>query len=256
MANVAAEPCRVRTDDFQVMISIPDAIEVFVYGFCHAKSRTYPYEASRIGDLWVMRDTPARKNERKIEVISHGVSPEKVVQTIQESELGWHFLCDIHDESEDYQAKRDHYKALGYRAMSTEWLFAHDMKNIPLFESDPPVRQILDQEMLKTINQVASQPQKVREGTRKFAVWDETRDYGWVTSIPFRDSAWVSDLYVHKELRGNGYGRALMSKLLHVDRENGVKQSVLLSSSDGARVYPRLGYKQIGVLQMFCPMKR
>lgn len=238
------------------MISIPDAIEVFVYGFCHAKSQTYPYVSSRVGDLWVMRDTPGRKSERKVEVISHGVSPENVVHTIQESGIGWHFLCDIHDETEDFQDKRDLYKSLGYRAMGTEWLFAHDMGDIPVFNSDPPVRQITDQEALKQINQVASQPQKLRAGTRKFSVWDDNRDFGWVTSIPFQDSAWVSDLYVHKELRGQGYGKALMSKLLQVDRDHGVKQSVLLSSSDGARVYPHLGYQQIGVLQMFCPIKR
>ena len=239
-----------------MVISIPDAIEVFIYGFCHAKSQTYPYVGERVGDLWVMRDTPARKNERKIEVISHALTPQKTIQSIQDAELGWHFICDIHDETEDFQQKRDQYKALGYRAMSTEWLFAHDMIDIPTFESDPPVRQIPDQETLKQINQVASQPQKLRDGTRKFSVWDDHRDYGWVTSIPYQDKAWVSDLYVHKDLRGQGYGKALMSKLLQVDRTHGVKQSVLLSSSDGARVYPHLGYQQIGILQMFCPINR
>jgi hypothetical protein len=39
------------------------AIEVFVRGHSAGKSRTFPYEASRVGPLWVMRDAP-RKNPR------------------------------------------------------------------------------------------------------------------------------------------------------------------------------------------------
>jgi GNAT superfamily N-acetyltransferase len=238
------------------MISIPDAIEVFVHGFCHGKSRTYPYKATKVGNLWVMRDSPPRKKERKIEVISHGLTPQKTTQTIQDAELGWHFLCDIHAPDADFQAIRNQYKELGYRAISTEWLFAHDLQEIPGFESDPPTLLIQDQEALNQINQIAPQPQKLLPGTRQFAIWDASQDYGWVTSIPCGESAWVSALYVHKEHRGKGFGRSLMIKLLQTDREHGVKQSVLLASSDGARLYPHLGYQQIGVLQMFCPIRR
>jgi hypothetical protein len=39
------------------------AIEVFVRGHSVGRSRTHPYEASRVGPLWVMRDAP-RKNPR------------------------------------------------------------------------------------------------------------------------------------------------------------------------------------------------
>lgn len=238
------------------MISIPEAIEVFVHGFSHGKSQTYPYVPTKLGHLWVMRDDPPRKKERKIEVITHRLEPAEAVKMIQYAEIGWHFLCDIHGPDEDFQARRSQYKELGYRAMSTEWLFLHELKNIPVIDSDPPVRQVADQEMLKQINQVAMQSQKLQSDTRLFSVWDETRDYGWVTSVPYKESAWVANLYVHKELRGKGYGRALMSKLLQTDRENGVKQSVLLASSDGARLYPHMGYQQIGILQMFCPIRR
>ena len=238
------------------IISIPDAIEVFVHGFSHGRSQTYPYVPTKIGNLWVMRDDPPRTKERKIEIITHGQSPGKAVEAIRNAEIGWHFLCEIHDPSLDFQKIRDEYKELGYRALGTEWLFAHDLKDIPIFESDPPVRQILDQEMLTSINQRPKQHRKIRPDTRLFSIWDDDRDYGWVTSVPYQNMAWVADLYVYESDRGNGYGRALMSKLLQTDRELGVKQSVLLASSDGARLYPHMGYQQIGILQMFCPTKQ
>jgi hypothetical protein len=41
---------------------IEDAIEVFVRGYCAEKSTTHPYEHARIGELWVIRDTPRRRS--------------------------------------------------------------------------------------------------------------------------------------------------------------------------------------------------
>ena len=55
------------------------AFEVFVRGHSAGKSRTYPYEATRVGPLWVMRDAP-RKNPRdyrKEEWIAHGIDAAK-----------------------------------------------------------------------------------------------------------------------------------------------------------------------------------
>jgi len=39
------------------------AIEVFVRGHSAVRSRTFPYEATRVDRLWVMRDAP-RANPR------------------------------------------------------------------------------------------------------------------------------------------------------------------------------------------------
>lgn len=235
---------------------IPEAIEVFVHAFCEGKSMTYPYIPTLIDGLWVMRDTPDRKNARKIEIITHDIEPETVVDTIRNHGIGWHFLCEIHSPDADFEAIRSKYKSLGYKALSTEWLFVHDLRVIPAFESEPPARLVPDEATMQTINQRGKQKRKLRPGTRHFTVWDEDRDYGWVYSIPYKDKAWVGDLYVYESDRGKGYGRALMSKLLQSDRENGVKQSVLLASTAGARLYPHMGYRQIGILQMFCPAKR
>ena len=240
----------------QPIISIPDAIEVFVHGFSYGKSRTYPYKPRKVGPLWVMRDDPPRKKERKIEIISHGVAPENAIETIKEAGIGWHFLCEIHHPEDDFQAIRDQYKALGYKALSTEWLFVHDLQDIQIHESTPPVRLVTDDEAMQEISRLRLKSRKLMPGTRQFATWDTTNYFGRVTSIPYNDSAWVADLYVEAQHRGKGYGRALMSRLLQTDREHGIKQSVLLASTDGARLYPHLGYEQIGVLQMFCPSKR
>ncbi len=237
-------------------MSIPDAIEVFVHAFCQGKSQTYPYVPTFVDGIWVMRDTPDRKNPRKIEVITTGLESNEVAARLSTMDIGWHFLCEIHPPEADFDGIRQAYKELGYKAVSTEWLFFHDLSEIPVFDCNPAVRLVEDQAMMDSIPMRGLQRRKLRPGTRHYSVWDGEQDFGWVYSVPVGENAWVSDLHVHEDQRSKGYGKALMSRLLRDDRELGIKNSVLLASSAGARIYPTLGYQQIGVLQMFCPVKR
>lgn len=237
-------------------VSIPKAIEVFVHAFSQGKSMTYPYVPHFVDGMWIMRDTPDRKNARKIEIISYGIEPKSVVDRIQKHDIGWHFLCEIHRPEDDFDAIRAEYKSLGYKAVSTEWLFVHSLENIPEFSSTPEVRLVEDQATMDSIPMRGSQRRKLRAGAQHYSIWDDETDYGWVYSVPVGENAWVADLHVHDDLRGRGYGKALMSKLLQDDKALGIQNSVLLASSLGARIYPTLGYQQIGILQMFCPAKR
>lgn len=237
-------------------MTLERAIEVFVGGFTQVKSTPHPYVAERRNGLWVMRDGPGRKQPRKIEVVTTGMAPREAVERIAEAKLGWHFVCAIEPPQADHESVRSGYKGLGYRVLSSEWMFVHDLKSIDTLTCQPPVRLIGSQEELSEIRQCAPQKRKFRPGIRMYGSWDDVRDYGWVHSVPVGQDTWVSDLYVYKEYRGRGYGRALMSAMLLEDRAHGVDHSVLLASSDGARLYPHLGYEMIGILHLLCPTSR
>jgi GNAT superfamily N-acetyltransferase len=236
-------------------MEIEQAIEVFVRGFCQVKSLTHPYVPRKLGPLWVMEDAP-RKRARKTEVIAYGVQPTEVVSHIHSEGLGWHFVCHLHEDESQFDEIRSAYKAIGYKALSTEWLFFHDMKAIPDWQSEPSVQFLETQDDLVRVPQDVKQPRKFVPGWRMFCAFDEEKDYGWVDDIPVDNDAWVSSLYVHREYRGQGIGRALMSQLLLKGRECGVQRSVLLASADGARLYPHVGYQRLGILQLFCPKER
>ncbi len=237
-------------------MTLERAIEVFVHAFAWGKSQAHPYLVRGEDGLWVLQDGPGRKNPRKIEVIVSELEPAEVVRRIKKTGLGWHFLCHIHADDAEFDVIRAAYKELGYRAMSTEWIFIHHLENIPHFTSDPPVRKVETIEQAKSIPQRASQRRKFRAESRLYAAWDDATDYGWVESVPFGEDAWVSGLYVFRDARGRGFGRALMSKLLQEEKAHGVRTSVLVASSDGARLYPHLGYEKIAMLQVFCPTER
>src|SRR5262245_51446811 len=115
------------------------AIEVFVRGHSVGKSRTFPYEASRVGPLWVMRDAP-RKNPRdyrKEEWIAHNVEAREVDALARQHARGRFFVCDLVAEGEPDEPTRSAYKALGYRLLLTEGFFVQRLQRIP--KPPPPV---------------------------------------------------------------------------------------------------------------------
>lgn len=238
-------------------MTIREALDVFTRGFCVTKSVASPYVVRHEHGLWIMSDGPGRKRPpRKTEIATTGLDPSQVIATIRELQIGWHFLCHVHELGVDAGELRSAYKDQGYRSLGSEGLFVHDLKHIPIFSSDPAPKIVRDQQEANSIPRIAAQPNRVIPNTRLHICWDEQTDYGWVTSIPVESSSWVSGLYVHARFRNRGFGRSLMSALLQSDRENGIKQSVLLASAAGERLYPHLGYQKLGVLQMFCPVKR
>src|SRR5262250_2839785 len=108
-------------------------IEVFARGHSAGRSRTFPYEVSRVGPLWLMRDAP-RKNPRdyrKEEWIAHGVEPGEVDALARGRTRGHFFVCAMIAEGEPDEPTRVGYKALGYRLLATEGFFVQKMKRIP-----------------------------------------------------------------------------------------------------------------------------
>lgn len=199
---------------------------------------------------------PPRKDPRKIQVVSTGLAPEETVARIQRLNLGWHFVCEASPPGVDASVLRKAYRSLGYRALTTEWFFEHDMHDIPVFESEPKVRRVSTEDHWTTVPDWIGKKRRHYAEARLFGAWTATDDIGWVESVPVGSDAWVADLYVHQDFRRRGYGRALMSFLLLSDKSSGVQRSVLLASSSGAQLYPHLGYRQTGVLQVFCPLDK
>lgn len=101
------------------------AIEVFVRGHSAGKCRTFPYEANRVGSLWVMRDGP-RKNPRdyhKEEWTAHDVDAAEVDAVARRHTRGRFFVCVMIREGESDEPTRSAYKGLGYRLLATEGFF-------------------------------------------------------------------------------------------------------------------------------------
>lgn len=236
-------------------MTLDEAIDMFAFGVASARSQFHPQKVFREHGLWVLRDDPPKKRDpRMTEIFAHGFSPEEAIERVQQINPGRHFLCVIYPPEENLQTLRKAYRALGYRALRTEWLFTRNLEDpIPEFTCDIPIRLMTSAEEFDAIPWDA--PQRMRFYPRHYVLGDDQQTSGWVHSIERGDRAWVHHLYVREAQRNKGCGKALMSRLLKDDRECGIKESVLVASTDGARIYPQLGYVLRAEIQVLAPIK-
>jgi GNAT superfamily N-acetyltransferase len=239
------------------------AIEVFVRGHSAGKSRTFPYEASRVGPLWVMRDAP-RKNPRdyrKEEWIAHHVAPEEVDAVARRHTRGRFFACVMVDDGEHDEATRSAYRRLGYRLLATEGFFVQRLARIP--KSQPPVsiERVRTPERATQLGKV-TRTRPIADSLlgndapfRQYVALDGEDIVGRVRSVDAAGATWCADMYVSPSHRRRGIGRALLCRMLRDDRARSSKCSVLTASHTGALLYPRVGYERIGTLLMFAPRR-
>ena len=240
---------------------IEAAIEVFVHGFSTDKSRTFPYEASRVGPLWLMRDAE-RKNARGYrseEWVVHDVAAEEADAIVRQHARSSFAVSIVIANGEPDQPVRTAYKALGYRLLRTEAFFVQPLRQIP----DAPAAVSI--ERVQTVERAAQLAKIIRrrpiaadllgDGApfRQYVAVDGDAIVGRVRSIDAVGATWCSAMYVEPSHRRRGIGQALMAKMLQDDRAHGSRCSMLLATHAGALLYPRMGYERIGTLLIFAP---
>jgi GNAT superfamily N-acetyltransferase len=240
------------------------AIEVFVRGHCAGRSRTFPYEASRVGPVWVMRDA-ARKNPRdyrKEEWIAHGVDAVEVDEIARRQTRGRFFVCAILPEGEANEPIRSAYRSLGYRLLATEGVFIQRLKRIPKLASPVPVERVRTAELAARLGK-ATRSRPISDDLlgddapfRQYVALDGGEIVGRVRSVDAAGATWCADMHVNPSHRRRGIGRALLCRMLRDDRDRGSICSVLTASHAGALLYPRVGYERIGTLFLFAPGKQ
>lgn len=239
------------------------AIEVFVRGHSAGKSRTFPYEASRVGPLWLMRDAP-RKNPRdyrKEEWIAHDVDAREVDAIARRHTRGRFFVCAMVGAGEPDEPTRSTYKALGYRLLATEGFFVQRLCRIPKLPPPVPIERVLAAELAARLGK-ATRTRPIPDNLmgddapfRQYVALDGEAIVGRVRSVDAVGATWCADMHVNPSHRRRGIGQALLSRMLRDDRARGSKCSVLTASHTGALLYPRVGYERIGTLFMFVPRR-
>ncbi len=251
------------------------AIEIFVQGYCFGRSLTYPHIASQVEGLWWLRDAerPNPRDYRKEEWVAFDVSAEEVDRVAKLYSRGRYVVCAASRELQLDAVLRDQYKRLGYRLLTTEPMFVHALKRIPRVgpsesgnahgvESDCSIARICLVDTCELAERFAKASRSrvlVAEQIiatapfRQYVALFEEAIVGWVRSVTVGNCTWVANMHVDENLRRRGIGSSLLERLLRDDRKLGVRQSVLLATRAGAKLYPKLGYRQIGTMYIFAP---
>lgn len=243
---------------------IEAAIEVFVHGYGIGRSRIFPYEANRVGSLWLMRDAP-RKNARDYrgeEWVVHDVAAEAADAIVRQHSRPSFAISVVIADDEPDQPVRTAYKALGYRLQRTEGFFVQRLRQIPSPQAVVPIERVQTAERAaqlgKTMRRRPIADDLLGDGApfRQYVAVDGDAIVGRVRSVEAVGATWCADMYVEPSHRRRGIGQALMAKMLHDDRVRGSRCSVLTATHAGALLYPRMGYERIGTLLIFGPKSR
>ena len=239
------------------------AVEVFVRGHSATRSRTFPYEVSRIGPLWLMRDAPRRspRDYRKEKWIAHDVDPRKVDAAARRHTRGRFFVCAMIADGEPDEPTRTAYRSLGYRLLATEGFFVQRLTRIPKPPSSILIERVRTPELAARLGKV-TRSRPIPESQlgydapfRQYVALDGKDIVGYVRSVDAVGATWCTSMQVSVPYRRRGIGQALLCRMLRDDRALGSKCSVLLASHTGALLYPRVGYERIGTLFMFAPRR-
>jgi hypothetical protein len=132
------------------------ALEVFVLGHCAVRSRTFPYEANRLGPVWVMRDARRRRprDYRKEEWIAHDVDPKEVDRIARRHTRGRFFVGAMLAQGAPDEPTRTAYKALGYRLLASEGFFVQRLKRIPASPSSALIARVRTPELADRLAKV------------------------------------------------------------------------------------------------------
>ena len=247
------------------------AMEVFARGFSYVRSRTHPYEATKVGvpgypdapPLWLLRDAPRRRgNYRSEEWVSCNLPAAAVDAAARAGTRGRYVICAIHPAGTSDQPLRDGFKTLDYRLNTTEPLMAHPLRRIPRVPEPAVIERVLTAEMAERLHRATSnrqiRPDDLHPGARQrqYVAFIDDTVVGWVGSITVNGATWCQNLFVVEQYRRRGIARAMLCRMLRDDRAYGASMAVLTSSHTGAKLYPLVGYRQIGLLLAYTPRRR
>jgi GNAT superfamily N-acetyltransferase len=237
-------------------------LEAFVTGFSETRSLTHPYTVREIRpSIWLLADAPRRSGPyRKSELVVWNQEMETVMDALQEAGDRRVSLSVMAADTECFLAEKARYKGLGFRSVGSEPLFVADLSVwTPPSSLHADIVRVASQDQADRIRKAARgrqiSPAELASSTpavRLYAAFHGETPVGWVHSVTTHlDCAWVSNLFVCAEARGQGIGRSLMATMLTDDIRHGIRESVLLASGAGARLYPHLGYAEQGILGIF-----
>jgi ribosomal protein S18 acetylase RimI-like enzyme len=247
---------KVRAGDIQ------DALEVFARGFCFTRSFTHLCVAEKVESLWVVRDAPRTRGDyRREEWIAHGLSPREMDRVARGHTRGHFAICAICAPGEEDAALRAGFKELDYRLNSTEAVMVHDLKRIPRAEAPVKIARVLDRDLAQRVNKAAGARQILDEHLvkdaqlRQYVARVDEQLVGWVRSIEVPRGSWCSNMWVQPAFRRRGIARAMLCTMLRDDRAAGAERAVLTASHAGAKLYPLVGYREVGTLLLYTPKK-
>lgn len=153
------------------------------------------------------------------------------------------------EEPQDYAAE-------GYSIKSTEFLMMKDLNNLSIETDNKLIKRVETSEEAQHINhmfnRVVINLEKFEDPNLRFYVGEENGQpvsYGAYAQID--DTVFLSNVFTSPIHRGKGLAQSLCRTMLMDAKQEGMVQSVLISSQMGHPLYKKLGYREVSKMWVF-----
>jgi GNAT superfamily N-acetyltransferase len=250
-------------------VALPGIIDTAARALALIRSIVAPAEVVRHGPLWILRDVEAQHGRsRREEIFAFGAPPAEIARAVRDYQpRGLYALAPVIGPGEDEAEVKVVYKSLGYRLGFTEPLFVCDLAGRGPVPSPWRISRVTSLEEAKRVSlQVFGKPARKLRAEDLTAPKPQMRLY-WVevdghavaaarSLMPGRGVTWLHDVATLPDYRRRGIATALINHILAEDAILGSKRSVLLASLAGSKLYPRLGYRQVALMQIYTPLRK
>jgi predicted GNAT family acetyltransferase len=236
------------------MLSIQAAMDVFINGWVYARRFEETITMSKPGMLTHLTfGTPPSQTHEFM--VPDGSAPDEVLNLIRQTGQPSHALTVFTTQR---QQTHDAYTAHGYRPQHPEYLMACDLTETSFVPDEKiSVRLIESEQDRRWFNL-----QREREIIPPQALSDRLMNYYFVELdgqlvcegrwiLTAGQYALIDSVYTTQTYRRRGLGQALMLKMLSDAFQRGAKQSVLVASGDGHKLYSTLGYTVLADILIF-----
>ena len=242
---------------------IEDAITAFVEGYRFHRSFTRPVCARRPRGLWRLFDDPRSKGTaRREEFVVRRATPEKVHGIVTDVAQGHYCVTAICGNERRPRRGSRRLQGPGLPAQPHRGVHGSSAEADPRVPPPVTLQRVATEQMAAQLAKTAGRRQILPEHLeadpppqRSYVALVDGTIAGWVNSVATRKSTYCSGMYVAPAYRRRGIARSLMAKMLRDDRAGGAQQAVLLASHAGSKLYPVVGYTQIGTAMIFTPKR-
>lgn len=255
------------------MLDLSSTLELVVRALALNRSIVAPAEAVRHGPLWVLRDASPRPGKaRREELFAFSTAPDRVVAAARSytPQSPSYALDLLLTDADDQDVAKAAYKSRGYRLVATESLMSCSLASpVPSAPAASPwqIRRVTTLEEMRMVSEQVYgrasrrlRPQDLSSVSPAIRMYWAEADGQAVaaarslTALP--GAACLHDVETIPDYRRRGIATALLQQILADDARDGVRVSALLASRAGALLYPRLGYRERAILQMYVPAPR
>lgn len=226
---------------------IKEVIDYFVRGecYCSRKPETQIHDYDAIKHLTFGSEVGGRTDEFFV----YDANPANVLEFVNRQGLKTTYWLTVFSDE-----KPGGYESEDYTVKSEEFLMNLDLDNVSFETGNRNIKRVRTEEEAQRINDYYGKEaiKKLEDPNMRYFVGEEEGEPASRGSYALIDNvACLDNVFTAKTHRGKGLANALCQTMLMDAKQEGARESILVSSQMGHALYLKLGYQDVSKMWVF-----